>query len=195
MPVAFTLAPGPFPIGVTVTVYPRGTLIGAAGAVGGTPVTTGVISSALTTTFSGLAFATDYWAVGLDAYGVVRKVAFTTGADPGLVAATQADVQSLDALKAAKAANLSDLANVTTARTNLAAAAQSALDAEVVARTDGVAARSRIADLFVNIKDAPFNAVEGQDNTQAIVDAAATGRRVFIPDGNWSITSAPTSAS
>jgi hypothetical protein len=86
----FTLAPGPFPVGTTVGVYSRQTLIGDGGPIGAL-LTSAVVGAASTATFSGLAYATDYWAAA-PISGTWRKVAFATGTDPGLEAATVADV-------------------------------------------------------------------------------------------------------
>lgn len=101
---SFVLGPGPFPVGQTVGVYPRAILIGEGGPIGAV-ITTAVTSSALTTTFTGLDFDTEYWAAA-SVSGTWRKVAFATPVDPALsldlvainarVAATETDITALE---------------------------------------------------------------------------------------------------
>lgn len=79
---SFALGPGPFPVGTTVGAYSRNILIGEGGPIG-TVVTTATTSAQLVTTFTGLAYDTEYWAAA-QVSGTWRKVAFATPVDPAL---------------------------------------------------------------------------------------------------------------
>jgi hypothetical protein len=81
---SFTLGAGRFPVGTTVGVYARRVMVTEAGPVGGTLVTSAVTGSDLRTTFSGLEYATEYWAAALVG-GSWRKVAFATEPEPEVV--------------------------------------------------------------------------------------------------------------
>jgi hypothetical protein len=109
---SFTLGAGRFPVGTTVGVYARRTMIEAAGPVGGTEVTSAVTSAGLTTTFTGLAWSTEYWAAA-EVGGVWRKVAFTTVAEPEQrVVAAAIDGVQLDVLRGSGVSVTSDEAGV-----------------------------------------------------------------------------------
>ena len=132
------LRPGPFPVGNTVSVYSRRTLIGEGGPIG-TAITSAVVSAQLTTTFTGLEYETDYQAHGLDVYGARRTVQFSTDPDPSYQDVTQQDMLDIAASVVTEAGLREDADDAE-------AEARGDADAALDARTDSLESGNILCD-------------------------------------------------
>lgn len=132
MPTSFTLGVGPFPVGTTVGVYARQTVMGPAGPVGGVVLTSAVTGTDSQTTFTGLEYGTDYWAAALVGDGW-RSVSFRSEDYPGDELVTRSELDAVAAGRVTAAPYSAD----PTGTTDATAAIQAAVDAGSATLQDG----------------------------------------------------------